>query len=204
MTIGPSDTQFAESVIENCVEHARTVLAAQLPAVAARNFDFMPEFMKMMTDLYLVGVMWRFGEQFDLPTSPRDRGYICLMAMLIKDGMGERAAKRRLAFLLQNSKNPGSNSEVFLSLGYQAGTKIDALATMFETYRHNPEMAGAPWRLIKSVKSIAVALSLAGVAISIMSGRTIGEAIGIALVLGLVTLVIGKIIFRQMTNANRT
>ena len=65
MNTTESDTEFAAHVIEVCVEHARHVLAAQLPLVEERNFDFMPEFKKMTIELFLVGVMWRFGEKFN-------------------------------------------------------------------------------------------------------------------------------------------
>ena len=65
------------------------MLASQLPIVEARTYDFM-QIREMTTATLSGGVMWRFGEQFELPTAARERGFICLMSMLVGDGMGAR------------------------------------------------------------------------------------------------------------------
>jgi hypothetical protein len=62
----------------------------------------MPDFKKMTIELFLVGVMWRFEEQFDFPTSPRDRGFVCLMQMLVNDGMSLQSAQSMIARSIRN------------------------------------------------------------------------------------------------------
>ena len=57
MDAAEPDTDFAAHAIEASIEHARRVLAAQLPLVEARNYDFMQDFKKMRIELFLVGVM---------------------------------------------------------------------------------------------------------------------------------------------------
>jgi hypothetical protein len=89
----------ALQAIDACIAHARHLLASQLPAVETRNYDFSPIFKEMAIHLYLAGVMWRFGEQFDFPTAARDRGFVCLMSMLVSDGMNAKQAQKRIAHL---------------------------------------------------------------------------------------------------------
>src|SRR3990170_4564537 len=74
-----SDIDYATRVLKACVEHGRSLLALRLREIEARNYDVEPHFHKMITELFLVGIMWRFGEQFDLPTNARDRAFVSLM-----------------------------------------------------------------------------------------------------------------------------
>ena len=46
----------------------------------------------MTIEMFLVGVMWRLWKQCDFPTSPRDRGFVCPMQMLVNDGMSLQSA----------------------------------------------------------------------------------------------------------------
>lgn len=199
------DTEFAAHVIEVCVEHARHVLAAQLPLVEERNFDFMPEFKKMTIELFLVGVMWRFGEQFNLLTNPRDRGFICLMQMLVNDGMSLPDAKRRIALLNGSSRTADGKDNLAITIGHEVGGEnAGALAAVFDQYRNSDDVSGAPWRLITRSKPVAAILSIAGLAISALIDRSWGEALGVAIVIGVATLAIALAIHRQMIKANRT
>ena len=148
------DTEFAEGVIEKCVAHARALLALQLPAVEAKNFDFAPSFRKMGTELYLVGIMWRFGEQFDLPTQPRDRAFLCLMHMLIADGASWRAAKKRISVLNSYSRDERGEDILAIRVAYEAGDREGALAAILEQYRNTPA-AAAPYKMIEISKPVA-------------------------------------------------
>lgn len=194
-----SGTEFATQVIQACVEHARTLLAHQLPELEAKKYDFNPHVQKMVTELYLVGVMWRYGEQFDLPTNAHDRAFLCLMHMLISDGASWRAAKRRIRVLNSSSRDENSKANLAVRVGYEAGDKEGALAAILDQYRNTPEAAGAPWRLIERSKPVAGVVAVAGLAIALLLGRSWGEALGVGLVAGITVLLIAALIFRQMT-----
>lgn len=195
-----ADTEFAKSVIEKCVSHARGLLALQLPAVEARNYDFDPGFRKMVTELYLVGVMWRFGEQFDLPTQPRDRAFLCLMHMLIADGASWRTAKRRIRTLNSYSRDEKGEDSLALRVSYEAGDREGALAAILDQYRNTPAASAAPYGLIAISKPIAAVIAVAGIAIALLLGRSLPESLGVGLVAGIAVLVAASLIFRKMTN----
>ncbi len=196
-----ADTEFAKSVMEKCVSHARALLACQLPAVEAKNYNFAPEFRKMVTELYLVGVMWRFGEQFDLPTQPRDRAFLCLMYMLITDGASEGAAKKRIQALNSYSSDEKGEDSLALRVGYEAGDREGALAAILEQYRNLPAASAAPYRLIEISKPVAAVIVVAGGTVALLLGRSWGESLGVGLVLGIAVLVAASLIFRKMTDA---
>lgn len=193
------DYEIAKQVIEACVNHARALLALQLPAVEAKSYDFAPEFKKMATELYLVGVMWRFGEQFDLPTTPRDRAFICLMHMLMSDGVSWRKAKRRIRALNSYSRDQNGEDVLAVRVGYEAGTREGALAAIFDQYRDTPGAAGAPYRLIEISKPVAGVIAVAGLLIALLIGRSWAEALGVGVVAGAAVLVVASLIFRRLT-----
>jgi len=195
-----TDTEFSKDVIEKCVSHARALLALQLPAVEAKNYDFAPEFRKMVTELYLVGVMWRFGQQFDLPTQPRDRAFLCLMHMLIADGASWRMAKKRIRTLNSYSRDEKGEDSLALHVGYEAGDREGALAAILEQYRNAPAASAAPYRVIEISKPIAAVIAVAGIAIALLLGRSWAESFGVGLVAGIAVLVAASLIFRKMTN----
>ena len=196
-----ADTEFAKGVIERCVTHARALLALQLLAVEAKNYDFAPTFRKMVTELYLVGVMWRFGEQFDLPTQPRDRAFICLMHMLIADGASWREAKKRIGVLNSYSRDERGEDSFALRVSYEAGDREGALAAILEQYRNTPAASAAPYRMIENSKPIAAVAAVAGIAIALLLGRNWTESFGVGLVAGIAVLVTASLIFRKMTDA---
>lgn len=196
-----ADTESAKDVIEKCVSHARALLTLQLPAVEAKNYDFAPAFRKMVTELYLVGVMWRFGEQFDLPTQPRDRAFLCLMHMLIADGASWRAAKKRIRVLNSYSRDERGEDSLALRVGYEAGDREGALAAILEQYRNTPAASAAPHKVIEISKPIAAVIAVAGIAIALLLGRSWAESFGVGLVAGIAVLVTASLIFRNMTDA---
>jgi hypothetical protein len=195
------ESAAAEQVIEACVAHARQLLASELPIVESRSYDFMPSFKEMTTQLYLVGVMWRFGEQFELPTSARDRGFICLMSMLVSEGMNAKEAQSRIAHLSQISRTSTGQETLAIAVGYEAKTGDGSLATVFDAYRNAPEVSGAPYRLLDRSKPIAAILAASGIVISLLVGRSWGEAIGVGVVLGAATLAIALAIYHQTVKA---
>ena len=204
MGITNSDSDFATHVLEACVQHGRQMLASQLPLAEAKNYDFVPAFKKMATHLYLLGVMWRFGEQFELPTEARDRGFICLMSMLISDGMNPKDAQRRIAYLNGISRTADGKDSLAIAVGYETGDREGALAAVFDQFRNVSGLSGAPWRLIDRSKPVAVILAIAGVVISLLLGRSWGEALGVGIVVSVSILAIALAIYHQMTKDTGT
>ena len=201
MTATEHESTVALRVIEACVDHARHLLASQLPTVESRRYDFMPSFKEMTTQLYLAGAMWRFGEQFDLPTAARDRGFVCLMAMLVSDGMNAKQAQSRIAHLNEISRTSTGQDTLVIAAGYGAKNADDSLATVFDTFRGIPEVSGAPYRLLDRSKPVAAILAVAGLVIALLVGRSWGEALGVGVVLGVATLAIALAIYRQAVKA---
>lgn len=190
--------EYATRVLKACIEHGRNLLTLQLKEVEGRNYDFEPHFQKLITEIFLVGVMWRFGEQFDLPTNARDRAFVCLMQMLVTDGMSLNAAKQRIRMLNEFSRDKDGSDGFAISVAYKAGEKEGALAAIFDEYRKSPGASGAPYRLVDRSKPIAAILAIAGIAISLLIDRSWGEALGIGLVLGLATFSIALALYHQM------
>ena len=153
----------------------------------------------MVTELYLVGVMWSFGEQFDLPTQARDRAFICLMHMLIADGASWRVAKRRIRTLNSFSRDEKGEDSLALRVGYEAGNREGALVAILDQYRDTPGAAAAPYRLIEISKPIAAVVVIAGIAIALLLGRSWAESLGVGLVAGVAVLVTASLVFRKMT-----
>lgn len=198
MNSNNSDSSFATHVLDACVQHGRQLLTLQTPFVDAKNYDLTPIAKEMTIQLYLAGVMWRFGEQFEMPTSARDRGFICLMSMLIDDGMSEKDAQARVALLNKMSLTVTGADNFAVSIGYEVGNKEGALVAIFDEISKSPELSGAPWRVIDRAKPIAAILSIAGLIISLLVGRSLAEAIGIGIVAGVSTLAIALAISRRM------
>jgi len=196
-----ADTEYAKDVMEKCVSHARALLALQLPAVEAKNYNYTPEFLKMVTELYLLGVIWRFGEQFDLPTQPRDRAFLCLMYMLIADGASEGAAKKRIQALNTYSRDEKGDDSFALRVGYEAGNREGALAAILEEYRNKPAASAAPYKVIEISKPVAAVSAVTGVVVALLLGRSWGESLGVGLVLGVAVLVTASLIFRKLIDA---
>lgn len=204
--MGATETELtiARQVLDACVAHAHRMLASQMPIVEGRNYDFLPSFKEMTTQLYLAGVMWRFGEQFELPTAARDRGFVCLMSMLTANGMSAKEAQRRIAHLNQISRTADGQDSVAIAAGYRAEEGDGSLAGVFDGFRNTSEVSGAPYRLLDRSKPIAAILAIAGVAISLLLGRSWAEALGVGIVLGASTLGIALVIYRQMVKGKRT
>jgi hypothetical protein len=201
MTATGNDTIVALRTIDACVAHARQLLASQLPDVEIRNYDFLPIFKEMTTQLYLAGVMWRFGEHVDLPTAARDRGFICLMSMLVSDGMNTKKAQKRIAHLNEVSRTSAGQDVLAITAGYGAKNGDGSLAAVFDTFRGVPEVSGAPFRLLNRSKTIAAILTVGGAAISLVVGSTWGEALGVGIFLGVLTLAIALVRYRQEVKA---
>ena len=203
MDVTQSEIDFANRALQACVDHGRQTRAAQLPAVEARKFDLMRQFYEMTTHHFLVGAMWRFGEQFELPVGARDRAFVCLIQLLVADGQSFEVAQRYVIDLKSSSLSADGKDNLAIACGYEFGDKEGALAAVFEQARNAPEVSGMPYRLIDRSKPIAAILSIAALVISLLMGRGWGEAIGTGIVVGLSTIGIALAIFWQIVREGK-
>lgn len=198
------EIDYANRVLASCVEHGRTLLALQVKGVEAEHYDFVPAFQQQITDLFLVGLMWRFGEQFDLPTSARDRAFASFMHILVTDGLSMRAAKRRMQEAYRRSRDNNGEDTLAIHIGYETGTKEGALVAVFDQYRNLPGVSGAPFRLLARSRPIAAIVALAAIAISLLVGENFWVALGIGTVVGVSVLCIALAMYKQAINPSNS
>jgi len=128
------------------VLYGEKILASQLSHVESKGYDFAPPFREMTIHLYLIGVMWRHGENLDLVTNPREHALASLHKMLVKTGMSDKSAEKRIA-LLKTLSQEEENGEIFtVTAGYQAKQDDNSLYMIFEEYRDEMRVSGALWR----------------------------------------------------------
>ncbi len=147
-------TEPGTSAIDICVQHAREVLASQLPQIKDKGYDFAPLFRQMTIQLYLIGVMWRKGESLGLPTNARDHAFDALQSMLISDGMKKKQAEQRIEFLKKMSQVEGGADTLAVAMGYDAEVNDDSMIRLFDEYRDETRVSGALWRLFERGKKI--------------------------------------------------
>jgi hypothetical protein len=107
----------------------------------------------MTIQLYLVGVMWRRGEDLGLATDPREHAFAALQSMLVIDGMKPKEAQRRIVFLRDMSKVEGGDS-LAVATGYTADLGDNSMLTLFDEYRNDARVSGALWRLFERGKKV--------------------------------------------------
>lgn len=89
--------KFEEEILDACIRHAKEVLAEQLPLVKDKKYDFAPQFRDLTIQLYLVGVMQQFYDQYEATTTDaQEKAFHALYYMMTKDGVKSRRAKTRL------------------------------------------------------------------------------------------------------------
>src|SRR5688500_20358752 len=116
-------TDSEASTIDTCVQHAREILASQLPQVKDKGYDFAPLFRQMTIQLYLVGVMWRCSESLGVAGDARDHAFEAMQSMLIADGMKKKEAQQRIIFLRKIAKAENGTDTLAASTRYVAGRK---------------------------------------------------------------------------------
>lgn len=142
------------SVIDLCVQHAREMLASQLPQIKNKGYDFAPQFRQMTIQLYLVGVMWRCGEGMGLSSDARDHAFDALQSMLIADGMKKKGAQQRIVFLRNMSRVEDGTDTLAVTTGYEAVPNDDSMTRLFDEYRDEARVSGSLWRLFERGKKI--------------------------------------------------
>lgn len=147
-------TEPGTSAIDICIQHAREMLASQLPQINDKGYDFAPQFRQMTVQLYLVGVMWRKGESLGLPANAREHAFVALHAMLVSDGMKKKQAQQRTEFLSNMSQVEGGADTLAVVMGYEAAMNDDSMIRLFDEYRHEARVSGALWRLFERGKMV--------------------------------------------------
>lgn len=191
-------------IIDACIKHARTMLASQMLVVGQRSYDFMPEFEKGAIQLFLIGVMWRYSEQFDLPITPRERALIACLSMLIEDGMSSKKAQARLSHLTSISVTPQGDTVSAVAAGFSAELGDSSLADLLDSFKGNAAVSGGPYRLINRSKSIALILAVSGALLAWLFGRDFWEGLGVGLVFGGACLAIARMLYSQMLKDGRS
>lgn len=150
-------TDAPETTTDTCIQRARDILALQLPKIKEKRYDFAPEFRQMTIQLYLLGVMWRCGENLGVSEDPREHAFAALQSMLISDGMKKKQAQQRVAFLRNMSRvQEGTDMQDAdaVMVGYNAEADDDSLTGIFDGYVDEARVSGAFWRLYDRGKKI--------------------------------------------------
>lgn len=129
-----------------CVLYGEKILASQLSHVESKGYDFAPPFREMTIHLYLIGVMWRHGENLDSVTNPREHALASLHKMLVKTGMSNKNAEKRIALLKNLSQEEESSETLAVTAGYQAKQDDNSLDMIFDEYRDETRVSGSLWR----------------------------------------------------------
>jgi hypothetical protein len=142
------------SMLDICAQHGREILASQLLLIKDKGYDFAPQFRQMTIQLYLVGAMWRHGEELGLTIDARDHAFAALHSILIGDGMKKKDADQRIAFLRSMSRLEDGVDTLAIATGHQATPSDADLTTVFDEYLNEVRVSGALWRLYERGKKI--------------------------------------------------
>jgi len=129
-----------------CVLHGEKILASQLSHVESKGYDFAPPFKIMTIHLYLIGVMWRHGESLDSVSNPREHAMESLHKMLLKTGMSNKNAAKRVALLKDLSRGAANSEKLDVAAGYEAKQDDNSSDMIFDEYRDETRVSGALWR----------------------------------------------------------
>lgn len=135
------------STMDACVVHAREILTEQLERIKSKDYDFAPEFKDMTTQLYLLGVMWKFAESLGNVNDARELAFVALRTMLIQDGLHKKKVPKRIEFLRKMSKIEDDHNALAVAIGYESEPGDNSLAEVFDHYIDDMQVSGAFWRL---------------------------------------------------------
>ena len=198
-----NDQARADLALSAAIQGARSMLATQQPMVDAAGFDYSPVFTTMITRLYLMGVMWRLAEGFDLPLEPRLRNSPSMLGYLVGEGMNEKKATLTVQQLNGIARpNDHSDHPVVLA-GYHADLGDGSLAQALQAFRNEPQAAGRPWRMIHRSKPIAAAIAVVAFVLALALGQSWLVSIGVGVVAGIIPLGIALGVFHWITRRTR-
>ena len=155
------------SPLTACTQHGEEILASQLLLIKEREYDFAPEFKQMTTHLYLVGVMWRHGENLGLAADARDHAFTALHSMLVSRGMRKKEADQQIALLRNMSRLEDGSDTLAVTAGYQTLSDGINLTAVFDEYLDETRVSGALWRLYDRGKKIMLIGGLAAAVLAI-------------------------------------
>lgn len=133
--------------VDACIDYARETLATQLEFVKDKNYDFAPEFRDMTTQLYLIGVMWKYAEGLENVKDAQETAFVAMETMLTRDGMKPKKASKRIEFLKKMSKVEDDSDALPIAIGYDSQPGDQSLVEVFEHYVGETRVSGDFWRL---------------------------------------------------------
>lgn len=199
----PNDKARADLALTTAVQGAHNMLATQQPAVDAAGFDYTPVFLQMMTRLYLMGVMWRQAEEFDLPLKPRERNSVAMLLYLVGEGMNQKQATRTVQQLNGIARPTDQTDHPVVLAGYHATQGDGSLAATLQLFRNEPKAAGRPYRILDRSKLVAAAAGAIGLVLALAMDASWPKSIGIAVVAALIPLGVALGAFHWMTRPVR-
>ncbi len=152
-----SEEKFGEEVLEACIRHAKEVLAVQLPNIKDKKYDFAPQFKDLTIQLYLVGVMQQFYDQYEATTADaQEKAFNALYCMMVKDGVKSKRAKNQAQFVRQMSRLDDGDEALALALGYESKPGDRSLAEVFDHYVGEARVSKGLWHSFDQGKKILV------------------------------------------------
>src|SRR5690606_33631585 len=116
---------------------------------------FAPQFKDLTFQLYLVGVMQQFYDQYETTTADaREKAFEALYHMMIKDGVKIKRAKKQAAFIRQMSILDDGDEALALALGYESKPGDRSLAEVFDHYVDETRVSRGLWRYYDQGKII--------------------------------------------------
>ncbi len=141
-----TEENFGEEILDACIKHTKEVLAEQLPHIKDKKYDFAPQFKDLTIQLYLVGVMQQFYDQYEASTSDaQEKAFDALYHMMVKDGVKAKRAKNRVAFVKQMSVLDDGDEALALALGYESKPGDRSLAEVFDHYVGETRVSKGLW-----------------------------------------------------------
>ncbi|SER22450.1 hypothetical protein SAMN05421690_101344 [Nitrosomonas sp. Nm51] len=140
------------SPVDACIDYGRDILAIQIGLVKDKNYDFAPEFRDMTTQLYLIGIMWKYAEGLEHAEDPRETAFSAMETMLIRDGIKPKDIGKRIEFLRKMSRLEDGSNALAVAIGYDSRAGDHSLVEVFEHYVDEIQVSGAFWRLYDRVK----------------------------------------------------
>ncbi|SFU48834.1 hypothetical protein SAMN05216339_10317 [Nitrosomonas eutropha] len=142
-----TEEKFGEEILDACIKHTKEVLAEQLPLVKDKKYDFAPQFKDLTIQLYLVGVMQQFYDQYEATTADaQEKAFQALCHMMVKDGVKPNRAKKQAAFVKKMSVLEDGDEALALALGYESKPGDHSLAEVFDHYVGETRVSKGLWR----------------------------------------------------------
>src|SRR5690606_32984487 len=105
------------------------------------------QFRDMTIQLYLVGVMQQFYDQYEATTADaQEKAFQALLCMMIRDGVKPRRAEKQTAFVRRVSRLDDGDEALALALGYESKPGDRSLAEVFVHYLDDVRVSGGLWR----------------------------------------------------------